>query len=191
MDGVRCHLTSGWNSTFSMSATGPCGLTSRFWPGPSPPCSAAPALPDSLSLGHALCALAVQATVVLPTSVSSMQMKGTSSKTASVPLEGGDASVRQARVVAPGVEPELQQMKAEEAQRRELIEWNQTACDCPREKCLHDLVVAQAEQWPERTAVIWKDRKLSYGELNARANQMAHYLRGDRKNTRLNSSHSQ
>src|SRR5271169_863767 len=166
MAGVRCHFTSGWNSTFSMSATGPCGLTSRFWPGPSPPCSAALALPDSLSVGHALSYFAVQALVILPTSVSSMQMNVTSSKTASVPLEGGDVSTERARVVAPGGEPELQ-IVAEEARRRELIEWNQTSCDFPREKCLHDLVAAQAERWPERTAVIWKDHRLSYGELNA------------------------
>jgi amino acid adenylation domain-containing protein len=62
-------------------------------------------------------------------------------------------------------------------QRRVLAELNQTACDYPRDKCLHELVEAQAQRWPERTAVIWKDRQLTYGELNTRANQLAHYLR--------------
>jgi non-ribosomal peptide synthetase component F len=64
----------------------------------------------------------------------------------------------------------------EEERRKILIEWNQTACDYPREKCLHELVAAQAQLVPERVAVIWKDQQLSYREFNSRANQLAHYL---------------
>ncbi|HWY54553.1 MAG TPA: amino acid adenylation domain-containing protein [Terriglobales bacterium] len=67
-------------------------------------------------------------------------------------------------------------MLTEEERRRILTEWNQTACEYPREKCLHELVAAQAQLVPERAAVIWKDQQLSYCEFNSRANQLAHYL---------------
>jgi len=65
----------------------------------------------------------------------------------------------------------------EEERKRILVEWNQTACDYPRDKCLHELVEAQAQQAPERAAVICGDCQLSYGEFNLRANRLAHYLR--------------
>jgi amino acid adenylation domain-containing protein len=66
---------------------------------------------------------------------------------------------------------------SQEERHRILIEWNQTACDYPREKCLHELVEAQAEQLPNHSAVIYKNQQLAYREFNARANQLAHYLR--------------
>jgi amino acid adenylation domain-containing protein len=58
-----------------------------------------------------------------------------------------------------------------------LIEWNQNERDYPRDKCLHQLVEAQAERIPEKVAVAQRERQLSYGEFNQRANQLAHYLR--------------
>jgi amino acid adenylation domain-containing protein len=65
-----------------------------------------------------------------------------------------------------------------EAERQQvLVEWNQTARDYPHDKCLHELVEAQAERVPERVAVICENRELTYRELNSRANQLAHYLR--------------
>ena len=58
-----------------------------------------------------------------------------------------------------------------------LIEWNQNERDYPRDKCLHQLLEAQAERIPERVAVAQGERQLSYREFNQRANQLAHYLR--------------
>jgi len=66
---------------------------------------------------------------------------------------------------------------SEQEKRQILVDWNQTACDYPSEKCLHELIEAQAELVPERDAVICGSRTLSYRELNRRANQVAHYLR--------------
>lgn len=43
--------------------------------------------------------------------------------------------------------------------------------------CMHELFEAQVEQTPDATALICGERRLSYRELNRRANQMAHYLR--------------
>src|SRR5581483_4559786 len=64
------------------------------------------------------------------------------------------------------------------AQRQQLLEqWNQTAADYPAQRCLHELFEAQAERTPERTAVRFEERTLSYRELNAQAHRLSHYLR--------------
>ena len=59
-----------------------------------------------------------------------------------------------------------------------LYEWNATAAEYPRDKCLHELFEEQVERTPEATAVVCEGQSMSYGELNRRANQLAHYLRG-------------
>jgi len=66
---------------------------------------------------------------------------------------------------------------SERDRRQILVDWNQTGAEYPREKCLHELVEAQAEHVPEKPAVVLGDARLTYGELNSRANQWAHYLR--------------
>ncbi len=57
-----------------------------------------------------------------------------------------------------------------------LVEWNQTAADYPRSHCIHQLFEDQAQRTPHEVAVVFADRQLTYQELNARANQFAHYL---------------
>jgi amino acid adenylation domain-containing protein len=64
-----------------------------------------------------------------------------------------------------------------ESERRQLlVEWNQTQKGYPQ-KCIHELFEEQVERTPEAVAVVHEERELSYGKLNARANQLAHYLR--------------
>lgn len=58
-----------------------------------------------------------------------------------------------------------------------LSEWNDTAREYPRDACVHELFEAQAQQRPDSVAVIFEDQKLTYSELNSRANQLARYLR--------------
>src|SRR6266566_4653535 len=58
-----------------------------------------------------------------------------------------------------------------------LVEWNNTAIDYPLNLCLHKLFEAQVERTPDAVAMIFEDTHLTYRELNARANQVAHYLR--------------
>ncbi|NOS75462.1 MAG: amino acid adenylation domain-containing protein [Methyloglobulus sp.] len=60
---------------------------------------------------------------------------------------------------------------------RRLTEWNATAKFFPEDQCLHGLFEAQVVKQPERTAVVCGEIKLSYGELNERANCLAMYLR--------------
>lgn len=42
--------------------------------------------------------------------------------------------------------------------------------------CIHQLFEAQVERTPNAIALVFEDKQLSYHELNARANQLAHYL---------------
>ncbi len=63
-----------------------------------------------------------------------------------------------------------------EEQRLVLEEWQQTAMDFPRQKCIHDLFAEQAAAAPGRVALLYGKREISYRELNERANRLAHYL---------------
>ncbi|MFQ5610897.1 MAG: amino acid adenylation domain-containing protein [Anaerolineae bacterium] len=68
-----------------------------------------------------------------------------------------------------------------EAERRQvLVVWNDTAVDPWQNsnRCLHQLVEAQVERTPEAIAVAFENQRLTYRELNRRANRLAHYLRG-------------
>ncbi|MBD1887640.1 condensation domain-containing protein [Microcoleus vaginatus] len=58
-----------------------------------------------------------------------------------------------------------------------LIEWNNTFTEFPQDKCIHQLFEEQVERTPEAVAVVFEGEQLTYRELNARANQLAHYLR--------------
>ncbi|BAY50137.1 amino acid adenylation domain-containing protein (plasmid) [Scytonema sp. HK-05] len=71
---------------------------------------------------------------------------------------------------------ELHSLISLEEHHQLLVEWNQTAVEYPKDKCIHQLFEAQVEQTPNATAVIFGDQHLTYTKLNARANQLAHYL---------------
>jgi amino acid adenylation domain-containing protein len=68
-------------------------------------------------------------------------------------------------------------MLSEGERRQLLVDWNQSAAEYPATKCLHQLFEMQAERTPERVAVRCGEQTFSYQQLNARANQLAHYLR--------------
>ena len=64
-----------------------------------------------------------------------------------------------------------------DAERHQLlIEWNRTESPYPKDKCIHQLFEAQAELTPDAIAVVFEDQRLTYRELNQRANQLAHHL---------------
>jgi amino acid adenylation domain-containing protein len=67
-------------------------------------------------------------------------------------------------------------MLTEFEQQQLLFEWNNTQADYPLDKCIHQLFEEQVERTPENIAVVFEDQQLNYRELNARANQLAHYL---------------
>ena len=64
-----------------------------------------------------------------------------------------------------------------DAERTELLyKWSEYQ-EFPHVPCIHRLFEQQAEQTPEATAVTCNGSALQYGELNKRANKLAHYLR--------------
>nr|AXN93575.1 PuwA [Cylindrospermum moravicum CCALA 993]AXN93584.1 PuwA [Cylindrospermum alatosporum CCALA 994] len=67
-------------------------------------------------------------------------------------------------------------MLSESEQQRLLVEWNDTQADYPTHLCLHQWFEQQVQRTPEAVAVVWEDQRLTYSELNHRANQLAHYL---------------
>ncbi len=61
--------------------------------------------------------------------------------------------------------------------RQILLDWNATEVDYPKDRFIHQLFEAQAEKTPDAVAVMFDGQALSYAELNAKANQLANYLR--------------
>jgi amino acid adenylation domain-containing protein len=66
-----------------------------------------------------------------------------------------------------------------EAERLQVVEeWNATDAPFPGDSCVHELFEQQAERTPDAVAVVYQEESLTYAQLNARANQLAHHLRG-------------
>ncbi|HUS13354.1 MAG TPA: amino acid adenylation domain-containing protein, partial [Pyrinomonadaceae bacterium] len=65
----------------------------------------------------------------------------------------------------------------EDERRKLLVAFNQTAAELPVGKCIHQLFEDQVAKTPEAIAVVSGNQELTYGELNVRANQLAHLLR--------------
>ncbi len=80
-------------------------------------------------------------------------------------------------VRAPDARPWELPLLEEEERRRVLVEWNATEAPTPSTACLPDLFEAQVDRTREAPAVRFEGRALSYGELDARANRIAHRLR--------------
>ena len=65
-----------------------------------------------------------------------------------------------------------------EAERQKiLLEFNRTGLHYRRDLCIHQLFELQVQRTPEATATVCEEQRLSYAELNARANRVAHFLR--------------
>ncbi|WP_179195532.1 non-ribosomal peptide synthase/polyketide synthase [Pseudomonas aeruginosa] len=60
--------------------------------------------------------------------------------------------------------------------RADLLQWNPGPQDFTPASCLHRLIERQAAERPRATAVVYGERALDYGELNLRANRLAHRL---------------
>ncbi|RKG69792.1 non-ribosomal peptide synthetase, partial [Corallococcus exercitus] len=57
-----------------------------------------------------------------------------------------------------------------------LVDWNGPSAEFPRDLCLHEAFAAQALRTPEALAVLCREEQLTFRELDARANQLAHRL---------------
>ncbi|MCL5996767.1 MAG: amino acid adenylation domain-containing protein [Chloroflexi bacterium] len=64
-----------------------------------------------------------------------------------------------------------------ESERQQmLVGWNETNVDIPRDRCVSQLVADQVERTPDALAVVCGKQRLTYRELNRRANQLSRYL---------------
>jgi amino acid adenylation domain-containing protein len=59
-----------------------------------------------------------------------------------------------------------------------VVGFNDTAREYPSHRCIHELFEAQVDKTPDAVAVVYEEQQLTYRELNARANQLAHHLIG-------------
>ena len=80
-------------------------------------------------------------------------------------LEGIDCSLRVSEL--PLLSPE---------ERLTIESWNLTEQIFPKFSSLHEMIEAQVERTPNAPAVWYEGQFLSYGDLNRRANQLAHRL---------------
>ncbi|MBZ4421421.1 non-ribosomal peptide synthetase, partial [Myxococcus sp. RHSTA-1-4] len=65
-----------------------------------------------------------------------------------------------------------------EERRRVLVDWNATASEYPRASTLPEVFAQVVARYADKVAVEFGDSKLTYRQLDERANQLAHHLRG-------------
>jgi len=83
-------------------------------------------------------------------------------------LEGATARPEQAVSDLPWLTSgELQQL---------VLDWNRTEVTCAQDRCVHELFEDQVEKKPEAVALMNGDQRLTYKELNQKANQLAWQL---------------
>jgi len=64
-----------------------------------------------------------------------------------------------------------------ETERQQLLgTWNGPEVKYPADRCAHELFEAQVAQHPQAVALLFEGERLTYEELNRRANQLAHHL---------------
>ena len=68
-------------------------------------------------------------------------------------------------------------MLSEQEKHQILYEFNDTAVEYPKDKTIVDLFEEQVEKTPDNIAVVFEDKKLTYRELNEKANQLARHLK--------------
>ncbi|RJX83248.1 amino acid adenylation domain-containing protein, partial [Pseudomonas sp. LS-2] len=62
------------------------------------------------------------------------------------------------------------------SQQQMLHDWNRSQADYPADACVQQLIEEQAARTPDSVALVFAETRLTYAELNARANQWAHRL---------------
>jgi amino acid adenylation domain-containing protein len=67
---------------------------------------------------------------------------------------------------------------SDEDRQRLVVEFNEPASPAVRDdRCFHEIFEEQAALTPDNVALVYEDRRLTFAELNERANQLAHRLR--------------
>ncbi|MEG4207119.1 amino acid adenylation domain-containing protein [Microcoleus sp. Pol7_A1] len=63
------------------------------------------------------------------------------------------------------------------SEKQQLLDWNSTQADYPKDACIHQLFEAQVQKTPDAVAIVFEYRQLTYQELNQQADRLADYLR--------------
>ncbi|WP_035338755.1 AMP-binding protein, partial [Dickeya sp. DW 0440] len=80
-------------------------------------------------------------------------------------------------MVADSARPVAQIALLADTERRQVLyDFNETETRFPADSCIHELFEQQAARQPDAIAVVFDGQSISYGELNRRANQLAHWL---------------
>ncbi|HEX9939388.1 MAG TPA: condensation domain-containing protein, partial [Longimicrobium sp.] len=85
--------------------------------------------------------------------------------------------VLEAFVADDGQQVNALPLLAEDERRQVVEEWNATDAAFPSDLCIHELFEEQAAHTPNAVAVVHERERVTYAELNARANRLAHRLR--------------
>lgn len=80
-------------------------------------------------------------------------------------LENNDITLNEIEIVTP------------DEKKKILYDFNNTSADYPRDKTITQLFEEQVEKTPDNIAVVFENQKLTYRELNEKANSLACYLR--------------
>ncbi|OUS00632.1 hypothetical protein A9Q81_10395 [Gammaproteobacteria bacterium 42_54_T18] len=86
------------------------------------------------------------------------------------------SSLLQEIVATPELPLQQIQWLTKEESHRQLVEWNQTAVDYPKDKTIHEWFVQQAKATPANVAVQMGADQLTYQQLDQSSNQIARYL---------------
>ncbi|HEY0796099.1 MAG TPA: amino acid adenylation domain-containing protein [Acidisarcina sp.] len=86
------------------------------------------------------------------------------------------AVLLEAVVKEPSVPVSLLPLLTDNERRQLLFDWNATTADYPQ-LCLHEMFEQQVTRTPDAIACVCEEVRLSYAQLNERANQVAHLLR--------------
>ncbi|MEM7342891.1 MAG: amino acid adenylation domain-containing protein, partial [Chloroflexota bacterium] len=82
-----------------------------------------------------------------------------------------------ANVLSDPSQPISQIPLLSEAEENQLLaEWNDTQADYPQDRCIHHLFQEQVRRTPEAIAIAYENQRLTFYELNQRANELALYL---------------
>ena len=62
------------------------------------------------------------------------------------------------------------------SERQQLVEWNDTRSDYPRNRGIHELFTEQCDRTPDAIAILFGERSLTYRQLEEHSNKLANYL---------------
>ena len=86
------------------------------------------------------------------------------------------ATLLESIVASPEARIASLSLMSEAEERQVLVEWNNTNATFPQDKCIHQIFQERATNTPDDVAVVSGEEQITYHELNARANRLAHYL---------------